>query len=71
MKIVTCLLILSATAATPMLARAGIIPSVQVAGSLSDNSGSALTVTPIAIPNGNGQLDYEYRVDLLPLGQGT
>ena len=64
MKIFKGLMVLCATVASSMLASAATIPSFQVGGSVSNNSGSALTITPIGTPDGNGGFTYEYRVDL-------
>lgn len=66
MKIVQSILMLLVAAANSMMASAGTIPSFQVGGSVSNNSGSAITITPIGIPDGNGGVTYEYRIDLAP-----
>jgi len=64
MKIVQSVLMLLAAVANSMMASAAAIPSFQVGGSVSNNSGSALTITPISTPDGNGGFTFEYRVDL-------
>lgn len=66
MKIVQSILILFATVASSMMTSAGTIPSFQVGGSVSNNSGSALTVTPIGTPDGNGGYTYEFRIEFAP-----
>jgi len=66
MKIVQSVLMLLAAVANSMMASAATIPSFQVGGSVSNNSGSALTITPISTPDGNGGYTYEYRVELAP-----
>ena len=66
MKIVQSVLMLLAAVANSMMASAATIPSFQLGGSGSNNSGSALTITPISTPDGNGGFTYEYRVDLAP-----
>ena len=66
MKIFKGLMVLCATVASSMLASAATIPSFQVGGSVSNNSGNALTLTPIGTPDGNGGYTYEYRVEFAP-----
>lgn len=66
MKIVQSVLMLLAAVANSMMASAATIPSFQVGGSVSNNSGSAITITYISIPDGNGGYTVESRVDLAP-----
>jgi hypothetical protein len=66
MKFFKIFLVLCATVSSYGPASAATIPSFQVGGSVGNNSSSALTVTPIGTPDGNGGFTYEYRIEFAP-----